>query len=114
MPSMADPARLLARLRFRHLQMLVVLDDTGGIRRAAERLNLTQPAISKSLSELEEAFGFLLFERTRRGLIATPQGEVVLQGAALLINEARRLQVEAQAAQANEAALLRIGAIPFL
>jgi LysR family transcriptional regulator of abg operon len=111
---MHHPGHLLARLRFRHLQMLAALDETGGIRRAAQRLNLTQPAISKSLSELEDAFGFALFERTRHGLIATPQGEVVLRGAALLLNEARQLQVEAQAAEANEAAMLRIGTIPFL
>ena len=47
---MADETRqLLSRLRFRHLQMLRALADTGGIRRAAQRLNLTQPAVSKAL-----------------------------------------------------------------
>src|SRR5258706_12632977 len=109
-----DPGRLLARLRFRHLQMLAALDETGGIRRASERLNLTQPAISKSLTELEGAFGFALFERTPRGLIPTAQGTVVLRGAALLVNEARQLHAEAHAADADQVMSLRIGTLPFL
>jgi DNA-binding transcriptional LysR family regulator len=114
MPALPDPGRLLARLRFRHLQMLATLDATGGIRRASERLNLTQPAISKALSELEDAFGFALFERTPRGLVATAQGTVVLRGAALLVNEARQLHAEAHAADADHVMNLRIGTIPFL
>jgi len=114
MATIPDAGRLLAHLRFRHLQMLAALDQTGGVRRAAERLNLTQPAISKALTELEGAFGFALFERTRRGLIPTAQGHVVLRGAAVLVNEARQLHAEAQAAEANEGALLRIGTIPFI
>src|SRR5258706_6190309 len=109
-----DPGRLLARLRFRHLQMLAALDETGGIRRASARLNRTQPAISKSLPELEGAFGFALFERTPRGLVPTAQGTVVVRGAALLVNEARQLHAEAHAAEADQAATLRIGTIPFL
>src|ERR671939_194356 len=99
---MPDDARqLLARLRFRHLQMLGALADTGGIRRAAMRLNLTQPAVSKALAEVEQAFGYALFARTSKGLQPTPAGRVVLRGAALLVNEATQLHEEARAAQAD-------------
>src|SRR3954453_13190708 len=111
---MADDARmLLSRLRFRHLQMLRALDETGGIRRAALRLNLTQPAVSKALAEIEQAFGFALFTRTSKGLAVTPAGRVVPRGAALLVNEAAQLQSEARAAAADAEASLRLGVAAF-
>src|SRR5690242_16305570 len=112
---MADDARqLLSRLRFRHLQMLGALADTGGIRRAAQRLNLTQPAVSKALGEIEQAFGYALFTRTPKGLAPTPAGRVVLRGAALLVNEASQLHAEARAAQAEAEASLRLGVAAFV
>jgi len=112
---MPDDARLLlSRLRFRHLLMLRALADTGGIRRAAQRLNLTQPAVSKALGEIEDAFGYPLFTRTPKGLAPTPAGRVVLRGAALLVNEATQLQEEARAAQAEAESTLRIGVAAFV
>ncbi|XXQ56132.1 LysR family transcriptional regulator [Xenophilus aerolatus] len=73
--------RLLGRLRFRHLQLLVALDRGGSLRAAAAVLHLTQPALSKALGEVESAFGFKLFTRGARGLTPTPQGALVVQGA---------------------------------
>src|SRR6185369_14715966 len=104
-----DARSLLSRLRFRHLQMLRALADTGGIRRASQRLNLTQPAVSKALAEVEQAFGYAVFTRTPKGLTPTPAGRVVLRGAALLVNEATQLHEEARAAQADADSTVRIG-----
>src|ERR1043165_1422797 len=101
-------------MRFRHLQMLRALADTGGIRRAAQRLNLTQPAVSKALAEVEQAFGYALFIRTPKGVMPPPAGRVVLRGAALLVNEATQLHEEARAAQADADATLRIGVAAFV
>lgn len=112
---MPDDARyLLSRLRFRHLQMLSVLAETGGVRRAALRLNLTQPAVSKALTEIEDAFGYPLFVRTPKGLQPTAAGRVVLRGAALLVNEVGQLQTEAQVAGAEAEAHLRLGVAAFV
>lgn len=114
-PADATPEalrRLLARLRFRHLQLLVALERGGSLRAAAGMLNLTQPALSKALGEVESAFGLLLFTRGARGLTPTTQGALVVQGAARLMAELAHLQAEASAEPAFT--LLRIGAPPFV
>lgn len=105
---------VLARLRFRHLRMLSELERSGSMRAAAGELHLTQPALSKSLRELEGAFGFPLFERGARGLRPTRQGAVVLRGAEVLVAELKHLQQEAGAAMAGGATVLRLGAPPLV
>jgi DNA-binding transcriptional LysR family regulator len=105
---------LLARLRFRHLQLLQTLAARGSLRAAAEALRQTQPALSKALHELEAMLGFPLFERTPRGLRPTPQGEVLVRGASLLIAELEHLRYEAGALQGRAQAVLRLGAPPFV
>lgn len=114
MPSRTD--HLLTRLRFRHLQLIVAIDRTGSLSQASRLLNLTQPALSKALQEVEGLLGFRLFERSARGLEKTRQGQIIVEGARLLIEELRHLQHEAQAAGRAEgaAAVLRLGASAFL
>ena len=56
---MADIDRVLrSNLKLRHLQLLVALDNFRHLGRAAEFLSLTQPAVSKSLAEIERLLGF--------------------------------------------------------
>lgn len=103
---------LVARMRFRHLRLLVELQQAGTLGRAAERLHLSQPAMSKALKEVEAAFGFALFQRGSRGLTPTPRGSVVVQGAALLLAELRHVVDTADASVATPTAVLRLGAPP--
>lgn len=110
----AEIDELVSRVRFRHLRMLIELQRSGTIRAAAQALHLTQPAISKTLSEVENAFGFTLFLRGARGLTLTPQGEVVLRGAVVLIAELDHLQNEARAAQPKRHETLRLGVTQVL
>ena len=106
---------LLARLRFRHLQLMVEIDRTGSLNRASEVLNLTQPALSKSLKDMEEALGFTLFSRTTRGLEKTVQGAIVIEGARLILEELRHLHHEASISRHGDlAAVLRLGAPVYL
>ena len=113
LPATEQARRLAARLRFRHLQLLLALEEGGSLRAAALQLNFTQPALSKALTEVEGAFGLPLFTRTARGLTPTPQGRVALRGARLLLQELAHVQDEAAAA-ARGAAVVRIGAPPFV
>jgi DNA-binding transcriptional LysR family regulator len=108
-----EPDYLVAKLRFRHLHLLTEVQTRGSLRAAAEALNLTQPAVSKALTEIESAFGFALFLRTARGLTPTVQGEVVLRGATLLLEELTHLRSEAVTAD-RFTAKIRIGAPPFV
>lgn len=104
---------LVARLRFRHLQMLTALDETGSLRAAARQVHLTQPALSKAVNEIESAFGRPLFTRTARGLTATASGQLVIQGARLLLRQLAHVHEDVGISEQVKATL-RIGATPFM
>lgn len=104
---------LVAKLRFRHLRLLKEVQTRGSLRAAALALNVTQPALSKALAEIEDAFGFSLFERGARGLTPTVRGEVVLRGVTLLLEQLAHLRSQAIAVD-RFAAHIRIGAPPFV
>jgi len=103
---------LVSRLRFRHLQLLQTVAATGSLRAAAQVMHQTQPALSKALREVEDMLGFALFERSPRGLRASPRGEVMVRGASLLLAELRHVRDEV--AQDRAQAVLRLGAPPFV
>ncbi|UUC94818.1 MULTISPECIES: LysR family transcriptional regulator [Comamonas] len=102
---------LLRKLRLRHFELLSVLSDSESLRVAAERLHLSQPAISKMLKEIESAFGGTLFARSKAGLKPTPAGEVAVRQAQILRSE---LQVTAGAVLAafeGKRRVLRLGSL---
>ncbi len=103
-----------ARLRFRHLVLLQTLARTHSVRRAADATNITQPGASRMLREIEDIFGCQLFERTRRGLLPTAQGTVLLRGARLLLAELDQVVADVSAVADPLQVSLRIGAPPFL
>lgn len=105
-------AQLLARLRLRHLNCIVAIAQEGTLAGAAARLHLSQPAISKTLAELEEWAGTRLVERGRAGATLSATGEYFL-GYALDVLRA----VDASAAalmreDASQPPALRVGALP--
>jgi len=67
---------IVVPLKIRHLEVFDALVEAGSVSRAADRLNLTQPAVSIALSKLESDLGFRLFHR-ERGYFA-PTGEAML------------------------------------
>jgi DNA-binding transcriptional LysR family regulator len=82
-------------LKTRHMVLLVELGRHGSIMHAAEAANLTQPAASKLLGELEHALGVQLFERLPRGVAPTSYGRVLIRraGAALAEMDAAHQEV---------------------
>ena len=60
-----------SNLKPRHLQLLVALDELRHVGRVAEFLHISQPAVSKTLAELERGLELQLFERSPRGLTPT-------------------------------------------
>jgi DNA-binding transcriptional LysR family regulator len=86
-----------SHLKTRHLVLLVELGRFGSIMQAAEAANLTQPAASKLLGELEHALGVQLFERLPRGVTPTGFGQVMIRraGAALAEMDAAHQEVMA-------------------
>jgi LysR family pca operon transcriptional activator len=73
------------RIKFRHIQCFVEISREGSFKAAAQKLHLTQPAISKTQKELEQILGHALLERDRSGVSLTPDGETFLRFAQMSI-----------------------------
>jgi LysR family transcriptional regulator, regulator of abg operon len=108
-----EVARLGTRLRFQHFMLLHLLGEGNSMREAALALNVTQPALSSSLRQIEEALDARLFVRTSRGLQPTVQGAAAARAAARLLQDLGRVKQEV-ASGARDTTLMRIGAPHFI
>lgn len=77
-------------VEMQQLKHLCAVAEHGQIAAAARAVYLTQPALSRSIRNLEEALGAQLFERSRRGVSLTAQGQVFLEYAQRIIREVQR------------------------
>jgi DNA-binding transcriptional LysR family regulator len=100
---------LVRRLRLRHLELLVVLTESGTMRAAASRLHLSQPAISKMLLEVEDALGAQLFERSRQGVTPTSAGSAAVHRCRVVLSELAHARDEVDAIRSGASAVLRVG-----
>ena len=101
-------------LRMRHLDVLLAVAAEGSMQRAALRVHLTQPAISKLVRELETMFGAALFDRTKRGVTLTECGRALTIRAEYLRNDIERARDEVAAIGRGTLGSLRIGALPVV
>jgi DNA-binding transcriptional LysR family regulator len=74
-------------IALRHLRAAVGVAEFGSFRRAAESVHLSQPALSLTISELEESLGVTLFDRTSRSVAVTELGASFVHGAARVLRE---------------------------
>lgn len=77
-------------VKLHHLRDLLAIVDHGSINAAARNLGIGQPALSRSIRELEKDLGTPLLERHTRGALLTPLGELFARRAALAMGELRR------------------------
>lgn len=96
-----------------HLFRLQAIIEAGSMRRAAEVLNVTQPALTRSIALLEARFGQLLLERHPRGVRPTAFGRTVLQSTRRLSRYWDIVETDLMAARRGEGAMLRITAGPM-
>ena len=82
--------RTKRRLKLRDLDILAVLIDAGTMGKAASRLNVSQPAVSKAVAELERALGVRLVDRGRRGITPTPYGLALQKRSVAIFNDLRQ------------------------
>src|SRR5215470_13119422 len=82
--------RTKRRLKLRDLDILTALIDTGTMGKAASRLNVSQPAVSKAIAELEAALGVRLVDRGRRGITPTPFGVALQKRSVAIFNDLRQ------------------------
>lgn len=98
----------------RQLQCLAAVADTLHFRRAAERLNLSQPALSAQVAQLEEELGVLLLERTRRRVLLTPVGRDVAERARVILRDVADLEDAARRSGRPLSGTLRVGVLRTL
>ena len=100
-----------SHLKLRQLVLLVELGRQGSILHAAQAANLTQPAASKLLGELEHALGVPLFERLPRGVQATRYGEVMIRRAGAALAELDAAHQEVMELQSGLSGRVAIGTV---
>lgn len=109
---------LLRRLRYKHLMMLVALGEAENLHRAAQAMNMSQPATTRMLQEIEEAFGCELFERQSRGIRPNGLGAELIQFAQTALNQLNRcaegIAEKSQGGYGNLAIGTIMGAAPDL
>lgn len=81
-------------MRLQQIEALIAISEAGSIRSAARRLNVSQPALTKSVKALEEEFSVPLVQRTPRGILLTDYGRAVLTRAQSVSAEVARMREE--------------------
>jgi DNA-binding transcriptional LysR family regulator len=105
------PWFIRARLKPRQLMLLTAVCDEGNIHRAAEVLNMSQPAASKLLKDLEDMLGVTLFERLPRGMRPNWYGEILVRHARIALSSLREAGQEVEALKSGLAGRVSLGAI---
>jgi len=95
-------------MELRHLRYFVALAEDLHFTRAAERLHIEQPPLSRAIKELEDDLGVVLFERNRRGTALTEAGATFLQDVRRLFAVLKQAQENVRAVAAGLSGILRI------
>jgi LysR family transcriptional regulator, low CO2-responsive transcriptional regulator len=98
-------------ISLRHWRSFEAAAAFGSFSRAAEALELTQPAVSMQLKQLEDAVGLLLFDKQARPMVLTPAGQVMLRHARAILAEVRVAEDAVAALAAGLQGLLNLGVV---
>lgn len=99
-------------MELRHLRYFVTVADAGSVSKAASRLNISQPALSRQIRDLEGELGVRLFDRVGRRILLTAEGEDLLKRSRDLLTDAESLGERARALKGGRTGILRVGATP--
>lgn len=95
-------------LEVRHFSLVSEIASTGSVTRAAERLHLTQSALSHQLRDIESRLGIQLFLRLGKRMVLTPPGERVLGAAKRVLDEIGRAEDDLRLMSQNGKGVLRL------
>lgn len=98
-----------ADMDLRDLEAFVAVADAGHFGRAANRLHLAQPLVSRRIQRLERDLGLVLFERGRRGARLTEAGRALIAEARRVLVQAARFEADAHAWREGGAGGIRLG-----
>ena len=103
----------MMKFGIRHIRHFIAVAEELHFRRAAERLNIAQPALSRSIKHLEGQVGVHLLERDNRNVSLTTAGEVFLAGSRRLVDSMEGVVAQARKASIGEAGHLIVGYTDF-
>jgi DNA-binding transcriptional LysR family regulator len=106
--------RIGRHMKLHHLHVLMAVVQAGSMNKAAGLLNTTQPAISKSIAELERAVGVRLLDRNAQGVEPTAYGRALLNGGTAVFDDLRQAVKNIEFLADPTAGEMRIGCNPFL
>ena len=96
----------------RHARTFVTVAELGTVSKAALRLRIAQPALSRQLIDLENELGLRLFDRVGRRLLLTSEGEQLLSSCRVLLNSASAVTEQAQLLRHGDTGVLKIAGSP--
>src|SRR5215216_2678158 len=94
---------------FRHIRAFIAVADAMNVTRAAERLHISQPPLTRHIHQLEHELGTTLFVRHRNGVTLTDAGRRLLEKARTLEAAAVDFQQTAKQTTAGQANTIRVG-----
>ena len=99
-------------MNLKNLQTFVTICECGTVSRAATKLRITQPALSRRIKALQEELGLTLFENSGRRLLLTREGEEFLRHSRALLGQADAVLATGRALGSGRAGILRVGGAP--
>ncbi len=100
------------RIKFRHLQCFLAVAQHGSLQKAAGVLSITQPAVSKTLKELEALLAVRLFERGRRGAVLTRSGDAFARHAGASVSALREAVASVAPTRPHGSEVVTLGVLP--
>jgi DNA-binding transcriptional LysR family regulator len=96
----------------KHARTFVTVAELGTVSKAAQRLHIAQPALSRQIGDFEQELGLLLFDRVGRRLVLTSAGEQLLGDCRALLDNVAALKEHAAQLQAGDQGVLQVAASP--
>src|SRR5436305_2109986 len=106
--------RIASRIKLLDLHILMAVAQAGSMNKAAAALNMSQPAVSRSIAELERAVGVSLLDRNARGVEPTAYGRALLDGGVAAFDELHQAMKNIQCLADPTRGEVRIGCSSFL
>ena len=98
-------------LKLGHMRLIVALDDHAKVSAAAHVLNISQPAASRMIAEMEDILGVTLCERLSRGIALTPAGQALARRARTILLEMREADREITDLKSGKGGTVFLGAV---
>ena len=101
-------------MEFRQLQYFVAVAEEESFSRAAEKMNVSQPSLSKAIQSIEDEYGVTLVKRTTRSFKLTDAGELIFKQGEKLIDDYEQLKDKLSELSSDYMSEIRIGIPPVL